>query len=60
MPLSLFIELSYFSETNDMVIVQNEWHIVIHPSCGCVPCTIFWVFYLWQVHEEVSKHTVTE
>jgi hypothetical protein len=45
---SLFIEPSYFSYlisyTSSMIIVQNEWHICIHPSCtpccGCVPCTI--------------------
>ena len=47
--LSLFIEPSYFSYliiyTNDMIIVQNEWYIFIHPSCTpccvCVPSTIF-------------------
>ena len=54
--LSLCTEPSYFayliSYTNGIIIVQNEWHIFIHPSCGCVPCTIFWVFYLW--HEIVS------
>ena len=52
MLLSLFIEPSYFSYlicyTNGIIIVQNEWHIFIHPSCtpccGYVPCTIFWVF----------------
>ena len=46
--LSLFIESSYFSYlisyTNDIIIVQNEWHIFIHPSCtlccGCVPCDV--------------------
>jgi len=58
--LSLFIEPSYFSyliSYTSCIIVQNEWHICIHPSCtpcyGCVPCTIFWVFYLWQAHKEV-------
>jgi len=47
--LILFIEPSYFSYlisyTNGIIIVQNEWHIFILPSCtpcwGCVPCTIF-------------------
>ena len=56
MPLSLFLEPSNFSYlisyTNDMIIVLNELHIIIHPSCAphceCVPCTIFWVFYHWQ------------
>jgi len=49
--LSLFIEPSYFSYpisyTSSIIIVQNEWHIFIHPicapCCGCVPCTTFWV-----------------
>jgi hypothetical protein len=47
----LFIEPSYFSYpisyTSCIIIVQNEWHIFIHPicapCCGCVPCTTFWV-----------------
>ena len=67
MLLYLFIEPSYFSYlisyTSCMIIVQNEWHIFIRPSCtpccGCVPYTIFWVFYLWQVHKEVSENKAT-
>jgi len=45
MPLSLFLEPGYFSYlisyTNGMITVLIELHIIIHPSCGCVPCTIF-------------------
>ena len=47
MLLTLFVQPSYFSYlisyTNGMIIVQNEWHVFIHPSCtcGCVPSTIF-------------------
>ena len=26
--------------------------------CGCVPCTTFWVFSLWEVHKEVSNNKV--
>ena len=36
MLLTLFVEPSYFSYlisyTNGMIIVQNEWHIFIHPG----------------------------
>jgi len=47
--LSLFIEPSYFSYlisyTSCMIIVQNERHIFIHPSCTpccwCVPWPYF-------------------
>jgi len=67
MLLSLFIEPNYFSYpisyTSCIIIVQNEWHIFIHPSCTpcceCVPCTIFWVFYLWHVHKKFQKNKVT-
>ena len=45
----IFVEPSYLSYiisyTNGMIVVQNEWHIFIHPSCTprflCVPCTVF-------------------
>jgi len=53
MLLSLLIEPSYFSYlisyTSSIIIVQNEWHIFIHP--GCAPlwmCSLYHIlsFYL--------------
>ena len=64
---AFILEPSYISYlisySNGTIIVQNERHVFIHPSCTpcftCVPCTIFWVFCFWQVHKEVSKNKVT-
>ena len=57
--LSLFIEPSYFCYlnhyTNSMIIVQNEWHIFIHPVVLPVVAVFFVPYFEFSTSHRYTR-----